>query len=110
MRAGALRAQIRVAGEGLFGWMVPGVFIRVEPVALGGGAQDSSALPHDFLIAEVYKEKRQRKFVYCFLLSHVPVVLPDVASWRLVKSIDTTRVSITDEQSKRGITLKGRTQ
>ena len=33
MRAGALRAQIRVAGEGLFGWMVPGVFIRVEPVA-----------------------------------------------------------------------------
>jgi hypothetical protein len=57
MRAGALRAQIRVAGEGLFGWMVPGVFIRVEPVALGGGAQDSSALPHDFLIAEVYKEK-----------------------------------------------------
>jgi hypothetical protein len=37
--------------------MVPGVFIRVEPVALGGGAQDSSALPHDFLIAEVYKEK-----------------------------------------------------
>jgi hypothetical protein len=62
------------------------------------GQQGSSALPYDFSIAEVYKEKDNEIFVHCFLLSHVPAWLA------LVKSIDITRFSITDEQSKRGIT------
>jgi hypothetical protein len=49
-------------------------FIRRDSMTLGDSAQDSSAVPDDFLIAEVYKEKDKEKFVHLFLLSRVPVV------------------------------------
>jgi hypothetical protein len=36
---------------------------------LGDGAQDGSAVPDDFSIAEVYKQKDSERYVHLFLRS-----------------------------------------
>jgi hypothetical protein len=71
---------------------------------LGDGALDSSALPDDFLIAEAYKRQRKIRSFFSFLVSWF---LPDEAIWCLGKSIDHSSFD-TDEQTKRGDTLKAR--
>jgi hypothetical protein len=45
------------------------LFIRRHSMSLGDGAQDGSAVPDDFSIAEVYKQKDNERWFICFELS-----------------------------------------
>jgi hypothetical protein len=55
------------------------LFIRRHSMLLGDGAQDGSAVPDDFSIAEVYKQKDSERYVHLFLFLESLSFLADEA-------------------------------